>query len=86
MPEWLSCVARDAVEPTDLISGAVVQAPLISRLAGIGAEPHAPIASGGKAEFSAAMVAAHRHDLRPQALGDGARYPIAATELLIATL
>jgi hypothetical protein len=32
------------------------------------------------------MVAAHRHHLRLHALGDGARNPIAATELLIATL
>jgi hypothetical protein len=32
------------------------------------------------------MVAADRHHLRLHALGDGARNPIAATELLIATL
>jgi hypothetical protein len=41
---------------------------------------------GAGAEFSAAMVAVQRHEPRVHALGDGARYPIAATELLKATL
>jgi hypothetical protein len=79
-------IARDAVEPADLISGAPVQAPPVGARACLGAEPHAPIAPGDETKFFAAMVAAQRHDPRLHALGDGARNPIAATELLKATL
>lgn len=86
MADGLRCVARDALKPTDLISGALVQSPLISSLARLGAEPYAPIALGAEAELSAAMVAAQHHELRLHALGDGARYPSAATEVLKATL
>jgi len=86
MSECSWCVGCDAVKPDDLISCAFVQAPLVGARACFGAEPHAPIASGFETELSTAMVAAHRHHLRLHALGDGARNPIAATELLIATL
>lgn len=78
--------ARDVVKPADLILGAPVQAPLISLLARVGAEPHAPIASGAEPELSAAMVAVERHELRLHVVGDGAQYPIAATAVLRAIL
>jgi hypothetical protein len=51
-------IARDVVKPADLIFRALAQAPLISRLARLGTESHAPIATSGEAEFSTAMVAA----------------------------
>jgi hypothetical protein len=86
MPECSWCVARDAVKPADLIYGAFVQAPLIGLPARLGAEPHAPIAPGGETKFSTAMVTVQRHDLWLHTLGDGARNPIAASELLTATL
>jgi hypothetical protein len=76
----------EAIKPADLISGARVQALLVSLPACLGAKPHAPIARRGETEFSAAMVAAQCHERRLHALGGGARYPIAATELLKAAL
>jgi hypothetical protein len=85
-PERAWCIARDAVKPADLISGALVPASPRSRLACIVTKPHAPVASGGETEFSAALVAAQCHELRLHALGVGTRYPIAETELLKATL
>ena len=86
MAHCLRRMKRAAVEQADLIPGALIQAPLISPLASLGAEPHAPIAPGAKAEFSAAMVAVQGHEPRVHALGEGARNPIAAVELLKATL
>jgi hypothetical protein len=86
MSDRARCIARNTVKPADLVSGALVQAPLIGVLARLGAKSHAPIASSGETEFSAAMVAAHGHELRLHTLGLGARNPIAATELLKATL
>ena len=86
MAHCLRCVGRNAVKPSDLIPGALVQALLIRLLARLRAEPHAPVALGAAVEVSSAMVAVQRHELRVHALGDGARYPITATELLKAAL
>jgi hypothetical protein len=86
MPRRSWRIARAAVKPADLVSGAFVQTPLISHPASLGAESHAPIAPGGETKSFTAMVTAQCHDLRLQAVGDGARNPIAATELLKATL
>jgi hypothetical protein len=70
------------VQPGNLVSRGLVQSSRVRLLADFGAELHAPIALDDGAQLSAAMVAADCHEPRVHALGDGARYPIAATEVL----